>query len=112
LLGWIEAVGLALFGSLTHLALVCYEARQVPGRWEIFGHLALGPVSGFLFKLAAFPNHLNVFFAGFFAIDFIRMLARVYKPREEEAESPQVVQDVVERVLEYTKEEFERKFKA
>jgi len=112
MLGWLEAIGLAFFGSLTHLALVCYEARQVPGKWEVFGHLALGPVSGFLFKLGGFPNHLNVFFAGFFAVDFIRMLARVYKPREEESNPPRVIHNRVERVMEYTLEQVKREVKA
>jgi len=75
---------LALFGGLVHLALCVYEAEKIPGKWQIFGHVTISPAAGYLFYLAKFPNQLNVFFAGFFATDFIRMLARVHKPKPPE----------------------------
>jgi len=75
-----ESIVLGLLGSLVHLGLCAYEARAVPGRWEAFGHLMLGPVVGWIFWQTGVPNHLNAFFAGFFALDFLRMISRVYKP--------------------------------
>jgi len=82
----VEAVVLGFLGSLVHLALAVYERKAVPGRYEIFGHVALGPVAGGLFYATGLSNHINAFFAGFFTIDFIRMLARVYKPKPAEEE--------------------------
>jgi len=84
----LEAVALGSFGSLVHLALAAYEEKAVPNQWEIFGHVVAGPVAGWLFQLTGLPNHINIFFAGFFAIDTIRMLGRMYKPKpaEEPAE--------------------------
>jgi len=108
-----EAVGLALLGGCVHLALCAYEAEKVPGKWQIFGHVVISPVAGFLFWLAAFPNHLNVFFAGFFSTDFIRMLARVYKPKPEAASGPPMVgSGHVERVIEWTTRKHRRRIGA
>jgi len=76
----LEAVLLALLGGCIHLALVCYEQQKLPSLWQVFGHVAISPAAGYLFRLTKMPNHLNCFFVGFFAIDFIRMLAREYKP--------------------------------
>jgi len=82
----IEAILLGLFGSLVHLALAIYEAKSIPDKYEIAGHVVFGPVAGFLFHLTGAPNHINAFFSGFFAIDTIRMLARMYKPKPAEEE--------------------------
>jgi len=84
----VEAVLLSLFGSLVHLCLAIYEAKSLPDKYEIAGHVVFGPVAGFLFHLTGAPNHINAFFSGFFAIDTIRMLGRMYKPKpaEEPAE--------------------------
>jgi len=83
----VEAILLGLFGSLVHLALAIYEAKSIPDRYEIAGHIAFGPVAGFLFHLTGAPNHINAFFSGFFAIDTIRMLGRMYKPKPSEEET-------------------------
>jgi len=82
-----EAILLGLFGSLVHLALAIYEGKSVPDKYEIAGHVVFGPVAGFLFHLTGAPNHLNAIFAGFFAIDTIRMLGRMHKPKPAEGES-------------------------
>jgi len=86
MLSFIECLYIAVLGGLLHLCLCAYETKSIPSNWEIFGHIALPIGAGYLFWLGGFPNHLNVFFAGFFAVDFIRMLARKYKPAEEEEE--------------------------
>jgi len=83
----VEAVLLGLFGSLVHLGLAIYEAKSMPDKYEIAGHVVFGPVAGFLFHLTGAPNHINAFFSGFFAIDTIRMLARMYKPKPAEEET-------------------------
>jgi len=80
---WYESVLLALLGSAVHLGLACYEQEKLPSQWQLFGHLGIGPVAGYLFWLTKAPNHINAFFAGFFAIDFIHMLARIHKPSQQ-----------------------------
>jgi len=75
-----ESIVLGLFGALVHLGLAAYEAKKVPGPWEVWGHVFLGPVVGWIFVMTGTPNHLNAFFAGFFSTDFLRMIARVYRP--------------------------------
>jgi len=111
--GIFEAVGLALLGGCVHLALSAYESRKVPSKWEIFGHVAISPAAGFLFWLGKFPNHLNVFFAGFFSIDFIRMLARGYRPKAEEGRNPPMVgSGHVERVIKWTTRKHRRRTRA
>jgi len=82
----IEAILLGLFGSLVHLGLAVYEAKKIPDKYEIAGHVVFGPVAGWLFLITGYPNHVNCFFAGFFAIDTIRMLSRMYKPKPSEEE--------------------------
>jgi len=82
-----EAIILGLFGSLVHLALAIYEAKSILDKYEIVGHIVFGPVAGFLFFLTGAPNHINAFFSGFFAIDTIRMLGRMYKPKPAEEET-------------------------
>jgi len=82
----VVAIILGLAGSLIHLGLAIYEGREIPDKYEIFGHLALGPVAGGLSYAAGFTDYLANLFAGFFAIDFIRMLARGYKPKPPEEE--------------------------
>jgi len=82
----VEAVIRGLLGSLIHLALAICEARAFPNKFEIFGHLTLGPVAGGLAYTAGFTDPVSHLFAGFFSIDFIRMLARGYKPKPPEEE--------------------------
>jgi len=81
-----EAILLGLFGSLVHLGLAIYEAKSMLDKYEIMGHVVFGPVAGFLFFLTGAPNHINAFFIGFFAIDTIRMLSRMYKTKPSEEE--------------------------
>jgi len=79
-----EAILLGLFGSLVHLGLAIYEAKSMPDKYEIMCHVVFGPVVGFLFFLTGAPNRISIFFGGFFAIDTIRMLGRMYKPKPAE----------------------------
>jgi len=112
-----ESILLGLLGSLVHLGLCAYEGRAVPGRWETFGHLMLGPVVGWIFWQTGAPNHLNAFFAGFFALDFLRMISRVYKPSQPsqpiEQPSPTVsvvvVHDLLDEVRRWSKRRWTHK---